>query len=154
MNLTRTKVHQYTIKCKLILGMYSYEETFIVKWAAAAYPGAYYLCPSVLQCPVCLWSLCNTLGHKSQSIRREATDEQLPVSTVHGDQHIVNLAVLLASTKCHAIQDNKVYVVNMGPTWVLSAPRGPHSLAIRDTVKSSASQGLCTWFVFVLLYCW
>ena len=97
-----------------------------MKWAGAAYPGAYYLCPSVLEWPVCLCSLCNTLGHKSQSIRTEGTDEQTSMSTVHADQHIVNLAVLLASTKCHAIPDNKVHGANMGPTWVLSAPCGPH----------------------------
>ena len=38
------------------------------------------------------------------------------------------------------IPDNKVHGANMGPTWVLSAPDGPHvgtmSLAIRDTAAS------------------
>ena len=38
------------------------------------------------------------------------------------------------------IPDSKVHVVNMGPTWVLSAPGGPHigpmSLAIRDELIS------------------
>ena len=35
------------------------------------------------------------------------------------------------------IPDSKVHVAHMGPTWVLSAPGGPHvgpmNLAIRDT---------------------
>ena len=37
-------------------------------------------------------------------------------------------------------QDNKVHGANMGPTWVLSAPDGPHvghmNLAIRDHMVS------------------
>ena len=36
----------------------------------------------------------------------------------------------------HIIQDSKVHGANMGPTWVLSAPYGPHvgpmNLALRD----------------------
>ena len=36
----------------------------------------------------------------------------------------------------HYIPDNKVHGASMGPTWVLSAPDGPHvgpmNLAIRD----------------------
>ena len=39
--------------------------------------------------------------------------------------------------------DNKVHGANMGPTWVLSAPDGPHvgpmNLAIRDTLFTVAS---------------
>ena len=39
------------------------------------------------------------------------------------------------------IPDNKVHGANMGPTWVLSAPDGPHvgpmGLAIRDVALST-----------------
>ena len=39
--------------------------------------------------------------------------------------------------------DSKVHGANMGPTWVLSAPDGPHvgpmNLAIRDIIHSSAA---------------
>ena len=44
--------------------------------------------------------------------------------------------------RSHVIPDSKVHGANMGPTWVLSAPDGPHvgpmNLAIRDDV------GLCS----------
>ena len=40
--------------------------------------------------------------------------------------------------------DSKVHGANMGPTWVLSAPGGPHvgptNLAIRDPIKA-----ICLW---------
>ena len=43
----------------------------------------------------------------------------------------------------HVIPENKVHGANMGPTWVLSAPDGPHagpmSLAIRDHRPSSTT---------------
>ena len=39
------------------------------------------------------------------------------------------------------VPDSKVYGANMGPTWVLSAPDGPHvgpmNLAIRDILSLS-----------------
>ena len=38
--------------------------------------------------------------------------------------------------RIHNIPDDKVHEANMGPTWILSAPDGPHvgsnNLAIRD----------------------
>ena len=44
----------------------------------------------------------------------------------------------------HIIPDSKVHVANMGPTWVLSAPDGPHvgptNLAIRGGVAASDSE--------------
>ena len=43
------------------------------------------------------------------------------------------------------IPDSKVHGANMGPTWVLSAPDGPHvgpmSLAIRDHYKLCVMKG-------------
>ena len=43
-----------------------------------------------------------------------------------------------SSTKMHYIPDSKVHGANMGPTWVLSSPGGPHvgpmNLAISDTM--------------------
>ena len=43
------------------------------------------------------------------------------------------------------IPDNKVPEANMGPTWVLSAPGGPHvglmNLAIRDVVTTRVRFG-------------
>ena len=43
------------------------------------------------------------------------------------------------TTKKGTIPDSKVHGANMGPTWVLSAPDGPHvgsmNLAIRDVIK-------------------
>ena len=39
----------------------------------------------------------------------------------------------------HNIQDGKIHGANMGPTWVLSAPDGPHvgpmNLAMRDVLQ-------------------
>ena len=65
--------------------------------------------------------------------------------------------------------DSKVHGTNMGPTWVLSAPDGPHvglmNLAIREvfwmrTTKFtqtltwySISQEICTRFFFAVLCC-
>ena len=44
----------------------------------------------------------------------------------------------------HAIPDSNVHGANMGPTWVLSAPDGPHvgpmNLAIRDIFKGSSAK--------------
>ena len=44
----------------------------------------------------------------------------------------------------NTIPDSKVYGANMGPTWVLSAPDGPHvgpmNLAIRDGYSSPGCQ--------------
>ena len=46
-------------------------------------------------------------------------------------------------TTSYYIPDNKVHVANMGPTWVLSAPGGPHvgpmNLAIRDLIWDMTS---------------
>ena len=43
--------------------------------------------------------------------------------------------------------DSKVHVDHMGPTWVLSAPDGPHvgpmNLAIREVLSGSHVQELC-----------
>ena len=36
--------------------------------------------------------------------------------------------------------DNKVYGANMGPTWVLSAPDGPHVGPMNLVIKAVASQ--------------
>ena len=45
------------------------------------------------------------------------------------------------------IADSKVHGANMGPTWVLSAPDGPHigpmNLAIRDAVAHTGSEDWC-----------
>ena len=35
------------------------------------------------------------------------------------------MTLLIVRTHCYSL-DNKVHVANMGPTWVLSAPGGPH----------------------------
>ena len=43
----------------------------------------------------------------------------------------------------HAIPDSKVHEANMGPSWVLSAPAGPHvgpmNLAIKDVKENIPS---------------
>ena len=43
----------------------------------------------------------------------------------------------------NSIPDNKVHGANMGPTWVLSAPDGPHvgpmNLAIRDAITKTSN---------------
>ena len=50
-------------------------------------------------------------------------------------------------TRPVSIPDSKVHGANMGPTWVLSAPDGPHvgptNLAIRDPPSVCTR---CTWF--------
>ena len=47
---------------------------------------------------------------------------------------------------------SKVHGINMGPTWVLSAPVGPHvgpmALAIRAGLLSYAPQWHCLWLVY------
>ena len=47
----------------------------------------------------------------------------------------------------HVMPDNKVHGANMGPTWVLSAPDGPHvgpmNIAIRDPFIMLSPQ--CQW---------
>ena len=66
-------------------------------------------------------------------------------------------------TPRHSVPDSKVHVAHMGPTWVLSAPSGPHvgpmNLAIRGGfLEASDNQAVCriisehlyTWLV---LYC-
>ena len=52
-------------------------------------------------------------------------------------QMVINLSISVnESTLFHANPNSKVHGANMGPTWVLSAPDGPHvrpmNLAIRD----------------------
>ena len=46
---------------------------------------------------------------------------------------------LWSSSHCHDFPDSKVHGANMGPTWALSAPCGPHvgpiNLAIRDSLS-------------------
>ena len=53
--------------------------------------------------------------------------------------------------------DSKVHGANMGPTWVLSAPDGPHvgpmNLAIRVLIKGApATALLCNVWVHVQMY--
>ena len=52
------------------------------------------------------------------------------------------------------IPDNKVHGANMGPTWVLSAPDGPHvgpmNLVYRDITQSICHR-ISIWFVVPLL---
>ena len=50
-------------------------------------------------------------------------------------------------TRVHTFPDNKVHGANMGSTWVLSAPEGPHvgpmNLAIRDySLFTAAKSGI------------
>ena len=53
------------------------------------------------------------------------------------------------------IPDSKVYGANMGPTWVLSAPDGPHvgpmNLAIRDATQNEADDSISHTICNVLL---
>ena len=57
---------------------------------------------------------------------------------------------LIVAHWCH-IPDNKVHGANMGPTWVLSAPRGPHvgpmNLAIRDGIEELTHHQFNQWLV-------
>ena len=74
------------------------------------------------------------------------------------------LAELLSVSGCTVAQlslveitpDSKVHGANMGPTWVLSAPGGPHvgpmNFVTRDNIIYCISQGLCTWFVSVVAW--
>ena len=59
----------------------------------------------------------------------------------------INLLIILVYT----IPDSKFRVAHMGPTWVLSAPGGPHvgpmNLAIRDTSMSGHWQWALTRFI-------
>ena len=52
------------------------------------------------------------------------------------DKCYIQLFVITYTTKYFIIPDSKVNWANMGPTWVLSAPDGPHvgpmNLVIRD----------------------
>ena len=52
------------------------------------------------------------------------------------------------SSKNH-VPDSKVHGANMGPTWVLSAPDGPHvgpmNLAIRDSLYQPIEAGWCMY---------
>ena len=55
----------------------------------------------------------------------------------------INVRIFLALwRRWRDIPDSKVYGANMGPTWALSAPDGPHvgpmKLAIRDMRKIAA----------------
>ena len=57
------------------------------------------------------------------------------------------------------IPDNKVNGVNMGPTWVLSAPDGPHAGPMNFTIRDITKKAILMWMqditqkcnVFVLL---
>ena len=50
-----------------------------------------------------------------------------------------NAVLLFKTSRVRYIPDSKVHGVNMGPTWVLSAPDGPHvghmNLVIRDVTR-------------------
>ena len=50
------------------------------------------------------------------------------------------VTVFKIRTICHANPDNKVHGANMGPTWVLSTPDGPHvgpmNLAFREDLEN------------------
>ena len=54
--------------------------------------------------------------------------------------------------------DNKVHGANMGPTWVLSAPDGPHvgtmNLAIWEAMLPGAITGAAILLSFHLWYPW
>ena len=74
---------------------------------------------------------------------------------------LVSCTDRLVHWSTHAIPDSKVYGVNMGPTWVLSAPDGPHvgptNLAIRDdivdqTYNYSIRGNLLKWFESYLCF--
>ena len=69
----------------------------------------------------------------------------------------------LALSHWYNVPDSKVHVANMGSTWVLSAPGGPHvgpmNLAIRDSIPGdlvtyNASQEVWTWFTFSWVLLW
>ena len=69
-----------------------------------------------------------------------------------GQRPVLSLSLDL-TVLCEAagsVEDNKVHGANMGPTWVLSAPDGPHvgptNLAIRDVIHSSHSIAYCWKF--------
>ena len=44
----------------------------------------------------------------------------------HAKAWITGRAVLAETDKIENVPDSKVRVANMGPTWILSAPGGPH----------------------------
>ena len=50
-----------------------------------------------------------------------------------------------SNTVHYNIPDSKVHRANMGPTWVLTAPYGPHvgpmNLAIRDAIRENTAVG-------------
>ena len=88
-----------------------------------------------------VWCLCNTVNlllnpHKRHTIAHPwgwgvFCEFNLWLSCVP-------FAAVYNATWYWTIPDNKVHGANMGPTWVLSAPDGPHvgpmNLAIRDVV--------------------
>ena len=55
----------------------------------------------------------------------------------YGCSHFVSILMVIMMTQ--STPDIKVHGTNMGPTWVLSAPNGPHvdpmNLAIRDSIR-------------------
>ena len=86
-----------------------------------------------------------TLYHSFNVSSRCVTNEicSIPLITdIHATQYIILIISFVSSTHivCQLIPDNKVHGANMGPTWFLSAPRGPHvgpmNLAIRDTMDA------------------
>ena len=74
---------------------------------------------------------------------------QSVISQVHPYITATNVSLIDA-----LIPDSKVHGANMGPTWVLSAPDGPHvgpmNLVNRD-ITQSISHRISIWFVVPLL---
>ena len=76
-----------------------------------------------------------------------------------GKNHLVahiylDTSMVITVSQCQIIPDSKVHGTNMGPTWVLSAPCGPHvgpmNLAIRDPLTTTV---LRTWFYRCFFSC-
>ena len=68
----------------------------------------------------------------ADSVHTDWANRSLPIRGTHG---------WVARGNQEAIPDSKVHGAHMGPTWVLSAPNGPHvgpmNLAIRDAVYNA-----------------
>ena len=72
-----------------------------------------------------------------------------PVSTQPSNDIIINQKRSFSRNKSLITPDSKVHDANMGPTWDLSAPDGPHvgpmNLAIRDVLLSKHNRSCRLW---------
>ena len=77
--------------------------------------------------------------HIYRTIRRIAVYMHVLTYLRTGVTHVVENPSRERKSPAYRFPDSKVYGANMGPTWVLSAPDGPHvgpmNLAIRVDIK-------------------